>query len=546
MWPSFLSFNLMKQATALQKAALLAFWLFFSSELESFGADRVALIFGNGSYTHAGLLKNAPNDAKLLSESLRQGGFEVDLVLDASLEVMESKVLEFSRKARDASAAWFYYAGHGIEVKGVNYLMPVDAKVEEEFQVKGQSLALDTVLAGLEEAQTPLKVIVLDCCRENPFGRSWSRGVPKGLVAVSDSPEGTIIAFAAAPGKVAADSVGGENSPYTLALAEFLKEPGLDIHEVFRRTGGNVSKLTEKQQQPWVNSSVYDYFTVITDPNRRPSPVPNPLPSSAAPKRAILSVGVGKPEKPEIAPLSAVDTDAKKMAGAFRSVGAPSDVFATMTTDEETSSPFYPNTVNIRTQLSSLYNRLAPSDTAVFYFAGYEVQRADDADYYFLTADGNPEDPTTLVALSEVYDALTKSGAGTGIVLIDSCRNQESLPQPTPPAGVAVYFACSSGESAYEDHEIDPPSGYFTDELCAGLKGAADANENGETTWDELTGYVTSEVAFRVSIMPVGPDSQVPEMFGTPGQLPVFQVHQPLNPAPPRMAPPVELSPKAP
>lgn len=534
----------MNQPPDPQRAALLILCLFFASAVTSFGADRVALIFGNGSYTHAGLLKNAPNDAKLISESLRQGGFEIDLVLDATLEEMNARVLEFSRKAKDASAAWFYYAGHGIEVKGVNYLMPIDAKVEKEFEVEFRSLALDKVLSGLEEAGTPLKVIVLDCCRENPFGRSWNRGVPKGLSAVTDSPEGTIIAFAAAPGKVAADSVGGENSPYTLALAEFLKEPGLDIQQVFMRTGGSVKKSTDKQQNPWVNSSVYDYFAVTADPKRSPSPEPKPLPSLVAPKRAILSVGVGRPEKAGISPLPAVDTDAKKVAGAFRSVGAPSDVVATMTTDEETSSTLYPNTSNIRTLLSSFYHGLAPSDTAVFYFAGYEVQRAEDEDYYFLTADGNNDDPTTLVALSEIYDALTKSGAGTGIVLVDSCRHNESIAQPSPPAGVAVFFASSSGEFAYESTDIEPPSGYFTDELCAGLKGAADADENGAVDWDELTGYVTSEVAFRVSIMPATSSSQVPEFFGVPGQLPVFRVHGQSIPAPAEVLPtPLPIAP---
>lgn len=236
-------------------------------------ADRVALVVGNGAYVNGSTLENPANDATLLADSLRTAGFEVALVTDGSLEAMEKALVEFGRAARDAKAAWFFYAGHGLEVKGQNFLVPVDAVVEEEFQVRHKTLALDMVLGALDEAGTPLKVIVLDCCRDNPFGRSWKRSGAGGLGQVVNPPTGTIIAFAAAPGSTAEDGT-GKNSPFTTALAEALALPGREIDQIFKETGRRVIEATEKRQQPWVNSSFYDSFVV------RPGDAPGATPSA--------------------------------------------------------------------------------------------------------------------------------------------------------------------------------------------------------------------------------------------------------------------------
>jgi len=510
--------------------------------------DRVALIFGNEKYEHLDTLENAPNDARLLAETLRRGGFDVDLVIDASLEAMEEKVVQFRRKAEGASAAWFYYAGHGIEVKGVNYLMPVDVMIEEEFQIKSRAFSLDTLLAALEEAGTPLKVIVLDCCRENPFGQSWTRSVSKGLSPVAVAPEGTIIAFAAAPGKVAADSVGGDNSPYTLALVESLNIPGLEIDQVFKETGRRVRDATAKQQQPWMNTSFVYSFVVFPKTGRNEPDGPSPLsppttpmvpvpgierllkPALPEPVTAVLSVGVNEVEKEGIPPLTAADNDAKKIAGAFRSVGASAERSIIMTSMEERTSPLYPSSSHLRAQLASAFSGLKPEDTAVFAFGGYEVQTAESGEYYLMTADGNNEEVSTLVTLSEVYQAMSRSGAGTGLVLIDACRHREVIDLPAPPPGVAVFFSCSRGEFARESNEIEPPSGIFTDTFCSAIKGAGDLDEDGRVDWGELTRYVIGEVARRGSEMGV---SQIPEVFGEPGRQPSFSIDQSEIPLPP-------------
>lgn len=261
-------------------------------------AERVALVIGNSAYEQGTPLANPKNDAKAVAEALRGLGFEVVYGEDASLEEMEEKLMSFRNKAEGAKAAWFFYAGHGVEVNGVNYLVPVDAAVKEEFQVKHKTLALDQVLGAMNTAGAPLKVVVLDCCRDNPFGRSWARGAVGGLAQVGDTPQGTIIAYAAAPGKTAADGRGA-NSPYTTAMLEALAKPGLDIDQVFKETGRLVLASTGRKQQPWINSSFYDRFVLRPSGGGAtplPVPVPEPMPAAsgiAATKSAPFKNSLG-------------------------------------------------------------------------------------------------------------------------------------------------------------------------------------------------------------------------------------------------------------
>ncbi|MCC6881196.1 MAG: SUMF1/EgtB/PvdO family nonheme iron enzyme [Verrucomicrobiales bacterium] len=253
------------------------------------GKDRIALVIGNGDYANGSVLANPVNDAKLIAKSLEAAGFSVDLATDVSNQDMAKHVAQFRTNAESAKAAWFYYAGHGMELKGVNYLVPVDAVLQGEYEVPFKTLPLDLVLEAMAEAGTPLKVVVLDCCRNNPFGRSWRRSGAAGLSQVSSTPEGTIVTFAAAPGKTAEDGE-GKNSPFTTALAAALKQPGLEIDQVLKETGRKVKEVTEGRQQPWVNSSFFDKFVVI--PGVEPVPVP-PTPTPA-PKISSYDLFAGK------------------------------------------------------------------------------------------------------------------------------------------------------------------------------------------------------------------------------------------------------------
>lgn len=243
-----------------------------STALPCFAAERVALVIGNNAYRFGTPLSNCINDAEAMAKALKEVGFEVIVAKDASLEQMEAKLIEFRRVAQGAKAAWFFYSGHGVEVKGANYLVPVDAEVKEEFQIKHKAFALDQVMGAMEDADTPLKVVVLDCCRDNPFGKGWSRSGARGLGQVGETPKGTIIAFATAPGKVAADG-DGKNSPFTTALVASIARGGLEIDQVFKETGRAVLAATANEQQPWINSSYFDSF-VLSGGNSKESVTP--------------------------------------------------------------------------------------------------------------------------------------------------------------------------------------------------------------------------------------------------------------------------------
>jgi len=275
-----------------------------------------------------------------------------------------------------------------------------------------------------------------------------------------------------------------------------------------------------------------------TSPERTASPDSAP-PQGASPaalarsapegRRVVLSVGVDDPKKEGIPQLTAADSDAEKIAEAFRNSGSNDDRIVAMTSAsshdarEGYSAPLYPSTENIRTMMEAEFSELRPQDLAVFSFAGYEVQREGDDDFYFMTGGGDNEDPATLISLSEVYQAILDSGAGSGLVLIDACRHNESSTPLSPPPGISVFFSCSQGEFAIESAEAGSPSGLFTETFVSAMEGAADFDGNGKVEWEELTEHVIREVARRASLLET-PASQVPELFGTPRRAPVFAV----------------------
>ncbi|MEM1442789.1 MAG: caspase family protein, partial [Verrucomicrobiota bacterium] len=190
--------------------------------------QRVALVIGNGAYEHGNPLKNPAADAEDVSAALKQCGFSLvggEAQLDLSHEAFEKAVVDFREAASEAEVALFFFAGHGLEVGGTNYLVPTDSKVEEEYQVKHRTVSLDEIMGAMAGNKDRLKIIILDCCRDNPLGRGWSRSGSQGLSAVTDTPDGTVILFSAGPGRVAADGQ-GRNSPFSAVLKEEILSPG--------------------------------------------------------------------------------------------------------------------------------------------------------------------------------------------------------------------------------------------------------------------------------------------------------------------------------
>ena len=220
---------------------------------------RVALVIGNGAYPTAPL-KNPVNDARDMAAALRSLGFEVIARENASLAQMEGAVDEFWGKLKKGGAGLFYFAGHGLQVHGKNYLVPVDAKLSAEQDAKYKCMDAGLVLGRMEDAGNGLNLVILDACRNNPFARSW-RSAGEGL-AKMDAPRGSIIAYATAPDSVAADGT-GRNGVYTEKLLRAMRAPGQPVELVFKHVRDEVMRATADKQVPWESTSLRGdfYFT---------------------------------------------------------------------------------------------------------------------------------------------------------------------------------------------------------------------------------------------------------------------------------------------
>ena len=253
--------------------AMAAFALFSS---DARAEKRVALVIGNGGYQNASKLTNPPNDAAAIAGMFRDAGFEV-VEAKTDLGNLEFKrvVREFTAVARDSDIAVLFYAGHGIEVNGTNYLIPVDAKLATDFDVEDESLALDRLVRALEPAKR-LRLIILDACRDNPFTRNMqrtiaTRAVVNGLAKVEPATSDTLIAFATKPGFTADDGVAA-NSPFTAALLKNLTVPGRDVRIALGFTRDEVLKSTSGRQEPFVSGSLGGATVALVPEKKEPEP----------------------------------------------------------------------------------------------------------------------------------------------------------------------------------------------------------------------------------------------------------------------------------
>jgi uncharacterized caspase-like protein len=229
---------------------------------------RIALVIGNGSYKSAPL-RNPLNDARDMAELLRRLDFEVTLLENAGQKAMEEAVRAFGAKLGRGRVGLFYYAGHGLQVDGANYLIPTDAAIGAKSELKYEAVDAGRVLDIMEEAHSELNVIILDACRDNPFSRGV-RGLSGGL-AEMNAPAGSIIGYATSPGKTAADG-SGKNGVYTKHLLANLPTPGIPINEVFMRTRIGVSRETGEKQIPWDSSTLTRYFYLAGEGPAAPQP----------------------------------------------------------------------------------------------------------------------------------------------------------------------------------------------------------------------------------------------------------------------------------
>jgi hypothetical protein len=242
---------------------------------------RLALLIGNSAYRESPL-RNPVNDVRAMAQRLKELGFTVLVHENATRRTMEAAIIEFGRRLAEGGVGAFYYAGHGLQVRGRNYLVPVDAEIEDEASTRVAAVDVELLLEQMAEAKNRVNMVILDACRNNPFERRM-RGGSRGLAAV-DAARGTLVAYATAPGSVAADG-DGKNGLYTEELLEALREPGLKIEEVFKRVRINVARRSKGAQTPWESSSLTGDLVVNVTVNVTTAAVSAPAP---APDRESL------------------------------------------------------------------------------------------------------------------------------------------------------------------------------------------------------------------------------------------------------------------
>jgi hypothetical protein len=226
---------------------------------------RLALVIGNGKYVYCNELSNPTNDSKGMKAALQKVGFDVLEYENLNQAQMKKAIDEFGVKLKNYSVGLFFYAGHGIQSKGYNYLIPVDANIQSEQQVEYDCVQADRVLGLMEEAGSPVNIVILDACRNNPFGRSWSRAANNGGLAFMNAPSGSLIAYATSPGRTASDG-SGSNGLYTSALLENLQTPGISVLQMFQNVRRTVSQKSYKMQIPWESTSLTGDFFFVNSP----------------------------------------------------------------------------------------------------------------------------------------------------------------------------------------------------------------------------------------------------------------------------------------
>src|SRR5262245_49943084 len=239
---------------------LIAGLALLATSLDARADRRVALVVGNSQYQNVGRLPNPSKDADAIAQLLKNAGFEVvSLQQDVGNLDFKRAIRRFEELATDSDIALVYYAGHGIEIGGVNYMIPVDAKLASDFDAPDEAIPLDRIIDAVTSARQ-LRLVILDACRDNPFvtnmrRRVATRSVSAGLAKVEPTTADTLIAYAAKAGSTAEDGA-GEHSPYTTALLHSLMIPGLDIRLAFGRVRDEVMNITRQNQEPFVYGSL--------------------------------------------------------------------------------------------------------------------------------------------------------------------------------------------------------------------------------------------------------------------------------------------------
>lgn len=241
---------------------LVVLTILFLSCLSIFSQERrLALVIGNGNYKSS-ILANPENDAKSIAAALKDIGFEVKKYENLGQKEMAKAIDEFGNNLKKYDVGLFFYAGHGVQSKGFNYLIPVDASLKSESDVEYNCVRADRVLGKMEDAKSKINLVILDACRDNPFERSWTRAAKGRGLATMTAPVGSVIAFSTAPGSTASDG-SGNNGLYTSGLLTYMNEPGITAIQMLQKVTAYVLKKSNNQQLPWVSTSLTGDFYLV-------------------------------------------------------------------------------------------------------------------------------------------------------------------------------------------------------------------------------------------------------------------------------------------
>jgi len=278
------------------RITLFSVFLFLLPSLPGYSATerRTALVIGNSSYS-TGSLRNPVNDADDMAATLKRLGFDVILKKNASQQDMEDAIRTLGDRLKKGGVGLFFYAGHGVQIAGRNYLLPVGTRIDRETDVKYRAMDADMVLDEMGNASNPMNIVILDACRDNPFGKSF-RTASRGLAIISSAPRGTLVSYSTSPGNIAADG-SGRNSPYTESLIKHMARPGIQIEDVFKSVRQDLGRMTQGKQIPWELSSLEGdfYFVPGGEQVERPPaamverPAPTPVPQDHALARPPVS-----------------------------------------------------------------------------------------------------------------------------------------------------------------------------------------------------------------------------------------------------------------
>jgi uncharacterized caspase-like protein len=264
---------------------------------------RSALVIGNGAYG-MGRLANAVNDAKEVARALQEIGFEVTLLRDADKRALIEAVEAFRRRLERGEIGLFYFSGHGLQIEGETYLVPVDAALNRPTDAQYDAVNLGKVIGAVEDSDARARIFILDACRNNPFTRRWRSAVrgwetTRGLAAPLPSGAGTLIAFSTAPDQVAVDLIDQSgNSPFTSKLLRHLRTPDLELRQLLTRVRRDVAEATRNAQIPWVNDALMEDIVLNPRQGSRVAGEAAPAPSPVLPKppsRSLLRIDRPKP-----------------------------------------------------------------------------------------------------------------------------------------------------------------------------------------------------------------------------------------------------------